>query len=138
MFCFSVPSRGPGGVRVTSFEFVSDLLVEWDPLPAYYANGKILGYIIYYIDNALFQLKSVNTSSHFPTQFTLKGLKPALGYYVAVAAFTSKGVGPLSNVEYATTGTFANYCLFVCFYVLGDSLIASCSSSMWYLRGTYL
>lgn len=107
MLSFSVPSRGPNGVRVTSFEFTSDLLVEWEPLPQYYANGKLLGYITYYTENWSVY-KSVSTSGHYPTQFTLKSLKPAHVYHAAVAAFTSKGVGPLSHFDYATTGTFAN------------------------------
>ena len=107
MLSFSVPSRGPNGVRVTSIEFSSDLLVEWDPLAQHYANGKLLGYIVYYIEESQLH-KSVNTS-HYPTQLTLKGLKTAHVYHIAVAAITSKGVGPLSDFAYATTGTFLNY-----------------------------
>ena len=110
---FLVPSRAPTGVRVTSIEFSSDLQVEWDPLSQNYANGKLLGYIIYYIDE-WWLYKSVNTS-HYPTQLTLKGLKSAHVYYIAVAAFTSKGVGPLSDFANAITGTFLNcyFCLFL-------------------------
>ncbi|KAL9986065.1 hypothetical protein ACROYT_G000134 [Oculina patagonica] len=99
-----VPSRAPNDVRVTSFEFTSDLLVEWDPLPQDYANGKILGYTIYYKDS-FSSHKRVNTSSRYSTQFTLRGLKPAYDYQVAVAAFTSNGEGPLSEFTgYTTTG----------------------------------
>ena len=133
MCFFLVPSRAPSGVQVTNFQFVPDLLVEWDPLPAYYVNGKLLGYTINYMDNALFQLKSVNTSGQYPTQFTIKDLKPAHVYYVEVAAFTSKGVGPFSNLVYATTGTIANNCLFVglvFIYWLTPLSVASCSSSI--------
>ena len=108
----SVPRRAPNGLRVTSFEFTSDLLVEWNPLSQRYANGKILGYTIYYRDyNIVWSTyKSVNTSSPFSTQATLKGLKPAHEYLVAVAAFTSKGAGPWSANEYAITGMFWNDC----------------------------
>ncbi|XP_078364332.1 uncharacterized protein LOC144648698 isoform X1 [Oculina patagonica] len=101
-----VPSRAPNGVRVLSIGFTSDLQVEWDPLPQDYANGKLLGYTIYYIELNHYggQIKSVNTSAHYPTQFTLKGLTPANEYLVAVAAFTSQGAGPLSFFVHAITG----------------------------------
>lgn len=121
MLWFSVPSGAPGGVRVTSFEYVPDLLVEWNPLPQYDVNGKLLGYTVYYMEFVSFQLESVNTSNLHATKVTLKGLKPAHEYYVAVAAFTSKGEGPLSSSQYATTGTFANYCfcpLILCLFIV--------------------
>ena len=106
MHCFSVPSRAPNGLRVTKFEFTSDLLVEWNPLSQQYANGKLLGYTIYYRDYniAWSTNQSVNTSGHYSTQVTLTGLKHAHRYLVAVAAFTSKGEGPWSAHEYAITG----------------------------------
>ena len=106
---FSVPTRAPNGVRVTSFEFTSDLLVQWNPLSQDYANGKFLGYTIYYRETSAFWStpdEKVNTSSHYSTRFTLKDLKPGHRYRVRVAAFTSKGVGPPSYYEYVTTGMF--------------------------------
>ena len=104
---FSVPSKAPNGVRVTSFEFTSDLLVEWNPLPQQYANGKLLGYIIYYWENQDdSSYKWVFAPGQSSSYFTLKDLKPALQYQVTVTAFTSKGVGPLSDFNYITTGMF--------------------------------
>ena len=47
---FSVPSSAPTGVRVNRFDYTYDLQVEWDPLPDHLANGKILGYTIYYME----------------------------------------------------------------------------------------
>ncbi|KAL9953497.1 hypothetical protein ACROYT_G040920 [Oculina patagonica] len=104
-----VPSRAPSGIRVTSVAFTSHLLVKWYPLPQYYVNGKLLGYTIYYREyyDYYASYKSVNTSSPFPLRFTLKDLKPGVRYRVAVAAFTSKGVGPRSYDYYATTGCSA-------------------------------
>jgi len=104
--CFAVPSRAPSGLQVTSFEFTSDLQVEWNSLSQQYANGKLLGYTIYYRDfNIVWSTnQSVNTSSPNSTQVTLRGLKHAHEYLVAVAAFTSKGEGPWSAHEYAITG----------------------------------
>ena len=87
---------------MTRFEFASNLLVQWKPLSQYYAHGKILGYTIYYRDLPPYQ--SVNTSSPYPTRFTLKNLKPGQRYGVRVAAFTSKGVGPSTYSYYVTTG----------------------------------
>ena len=110
---FSVPSRAPNGLQVTSFNFTSELLVEWNPLSQQYANGKLLGYKIYYRDYniAWSTNQSVNTSGHYSTQVTLTGLKHAHRYLVAVAAFTSKGEGPWSAHEYAITGMFLSDCL---------------------------
>ena len=118
---FSVPSRAPNGLQVTSFNFTSELLVEWNPLSQQYANGKLLGYTIYYQDYNYYwwPYKIVNTSGPFPTRFTLKGLKPAHEYLVTVAAFTSKGVGPWSAHEYAITGMFLS-ALFA--YELNDNV----------------
>ena len=80
--------------------------MEWNPVPRYFANGKILGYTIYFKENGLDRMpfQRVNASGHNTTQFTLKGLKRAHEYLVAVAAFTSEGEGPLSDNVYATTG----------------------------------
>ena len=105
---FSVLSKAPNGFRVTRFEFTSDLLVEWNPLSQQYANGELLGYEIYYQDyNIVWSPhKIVVTRSLFPTRFTLKGLELAHEYLVAVAAFTSKGSGPLSAHKNAITRMF--------------------------------
>ena len=103
---FLVPSGAPNLLRVRSFEFTSDLLVKWNPLSQYFANGKLLGYTIYYRKSSFYWSKyqSVDTSSSYPTQVKLKDLKPGQQYSVYVAAFTSKGVGPWSHSYYATTG----------------------------------
>jgi len=102
---FSVPGRAPDNVRVTSFEFIADLLVKWNPLPQLYTNGVLLGYIIYYRENHDdSSFKRAYALGHSATNFTLKELKPAQQYQVAVTAFTSKGEGPLSDFNYVTTG----------------------------------
>ena len=112
---FSVPSRAPNGVRVTSFEFTSDLLVEWNPLPQQYASGKLLGYIIYYRENQDdSSYKSAYALGQSSSYFTLKYLKPAHQYQVAVTAFTSKGEGPWADFNHVTTGMFLHNCF--CLY----------------------
>lgn len=111
----SVPSRAPNGLRVTSFDFTSDLLVEWNPLPQQYANGKLLGYIIFYRENQdNSSYKWVFALGQSSSYFTLKDLKPAHQYQVAVTAFTSKGEGPWSDFIYVTTGMFLRNCF--CLY----------------------
>ena len=118
LLCFSVPSKSPNGLRVTSFVSASDLLVQWDPLSQDYANGKLLGYTIYYRGDSAYWWtpdEKVNTSGHFPTRFTLKDLKPGHRYRVKVAAFTSNGVGPPSYYEYASTGMFLEDSLYYWF-----------------------
>ena len=106
--CFAVPSSAPYGIRVTSVPFSSDIFVYWNPLSQSYANGKILGYTVHYSHNQgsyYWSLdKSINTSGANNTQLTLTNLKAGQQYRVAVAAFTSKGVGPMSYWLYVTTG----------------------------------
>ena len=81
--------------------------MQWDPLPQQYANGRLLGYTVYYYEYYNWYLREVvNTSSPYVNMVTLRGLKSATRYYVAVAAFTSKGAGPQSSWLYITTGNF--------------------------------
>jgi len=102
-----VPSKAPNDVQVTNNEFTSDLLVEWEPLPEQYANGILLGYIIYYRENQDdSSYKSAYVLGNSTTNFTLVDLKPAHQYEVAVTAYTSKGEGPWSDFNYVTTGCF--------------------------------
>lgn len=104
---FSVPSKAPNDVQVSNNEFTSDLLVEWEPLPEQYANGILLGYIIYYRENQDdSSYKSAYVLGNSTTNFTLVDLKPAHQYEVAVTAYTSKGEGPWSDFNYVTTGMF--------------------------------
>ena len=81
--------------------------MQWDPLPQQYANGRLLGYTVYYYEyyNS-YQREAVNASSPYVNMVTLRDLKSATRYYVAVAAFTSKGAGRQSYWQYITTGSF--------------------------------
>ena len=116
---FLVPGRAPNNVQVTSFEFTSDLLVKWEPLPQQYANGILLGYKIYYRENQDdSSYTGVYALGHSATNSTLKDLKAGHQYQVAVTAFTSKGEGPWSDFNYVTTGTF----LWNCFvYIMSET-----------------
>ena len=78
--------------------------VQWDPLPQQYANGRILGYRIYYYEYSSYLQKTVNTSIPDVNMVTLTGLMSGQRYYITVAAFTSEGAGPRSYQISITTG----------------------------------
>ena len=88
------------------------MLVTWDQLPDEFANGQVLGYIIYlrfykheyqwYDDGELG--RSVNVSSS-ETQAILDDLDGGRRYQVSVAAFTVD-VGPKSNWMTFMVGKF--------------------------------
>ena len=107
MLLFLVPSRAPSNLRLSNEQF-DEVKVQWVPLPQQYINGRLLGYTVYYYEyyNS-YQRKAVNTSSPYANMVTLRGLKASTRYYVAVAAFTSKGAGPQSSWQYITTGNCA-------------------------------
>lgn len=106
---FPVPSRAPQNITFTNVESTK-ITVYWDPLLQQYANGKLLGYRVYfqvsaYYFSSVFYKNSVNVTA---TQVTLTGLKPGQRYDVSVSAFTSQGEGPRSNRHYVTTGRSTN------------------------------
>ena len=120
-FSFLVPSRAPSNVRVANVRF-DQLKVQWNALPQQFANGRLLGYTVYYYEyyNSYVR-KSVSTRSPYVNMVILRGLKAASRYQIAVAAFTSKGAGTQSYWLYVTTGIFFIFlllCLFVCFIFL--------------------
>ena len=106
-FIFSVPSRAPSYIRLSNLE-PTDVKVQWNPLSQYYANGRLLGYRVYFREYRSYYYsyltKTVNTSSSNVTMVILRDLKQATTYQVAVTAFTSKGEGPRSYWVSITTG----------------------------------
>ena len=64
--------------------------VQWDPLPQQYANGRILGYRIYYYEYSSYLQKTVNTSIPDVNMVTLIGLMSGQRYYITVAALLQK------------------------------------------------
>ena len=99
-----VPSRAPSYIRMTNLRF-DQVKVQWDPLPQQFANGRLLGYTIYYHEYYYtYTKKSLKTRSPYVNMVILRGLKAATRYQIAVAAFTSKGVGTQSYWQYITTG----------------------------------
>ena len=99
-----VPSRAPSYIRMTNLRF-DQVKVQWDPLPQQFANGRLLGYTIYYHEYYYpYTKQSLKTRSPYVNMVILRGLKAATRYQIAVAAFTSKGVGTQSYWQYITTG----------------------------------
>ena len=108
-FIFSVPSAAPSYIRLSNLE-QTDVKVQWNPLSQYYANGRLLGYRVYFREYRSYYYYSylterVNTSSANVTMVILRDLKEATTYQIAVTAFTSKGEGPRSYWMSITTGS---------------------------------
>ena len=110
---FSVPSTSPSYIRLSNLH-LAEVKVQWNPLSQYYANGRLLGYRVYFREyNSYYHYyyyysyltRSVNTSSANVTMVILRDLKQATTYQIAVAAFTSKGEGPRSYWMSITTGS---------------------------------
>ena len=99
-----VPSRAPSTVRVSNVRF-DQVKVQWYPIPHQFANGRLLGYTVYYYEyyNSYLR-KSTNTSNPYTNTVILRGLKAATRYQIAVAAFTSQGPGIQSYWQSITTG----------------------------------
>ena len=104
-------------MRVSNVRF-DQLKVQWNALPQQFANGRLLGYTVYYYEyyNSYVR-KSVSTRSPYVNMVILRGLKAASRYQIAVAAYTSKGAGTQSYWLYVTTGIFFIFVLF-CFVFL--------------------
>ena len=102
---FSVPSIAPSGLRVSRLQFI-ELKVQWNPIPQHSANGRLLGYVVYYQEYPYYwySTKRVNTSSSDVNMLVLSDLKAAHSYRVWVAGFTRAGTGPQSSSYYLTTG----------------------------------
>ena len=106
---FLVPSTAPSYIRLSNLH-LAEGKVQWNPLSQYYANGRLLGYRVYFREYRSYYYyysyltSSVNTSSANGTMVILRDLKQATTYQIAVAAFTSKGEGPRSYWMSITTG----------------------------------
>ena len=105
-YFLSVPSRAPSNITFTNVRS-TEVTVNWDPLPEQYANGRLLGYDVYFQETTYYpvssNLSSVNVTTN-STSVTLTGLRPGQRYHIYISAFTSKGVGPRSYFYYITTG----------------------------------
>lgn len=100
-----MPRTAPSNVRVSNIQ-LGNLKVEWDPIPQQTANGRLLGYRVYFYEyHGYSWIQTADTSNATVHMLVLRGLKAAQMYVISVAAFTSKGAGPRSPSVYFTTGT---------------------------------
>jgi len=85
----------------------SSLRVSWQPPPEIDRNGVITGYVVEYTrsggssDMVNFTRRVKRTMS---TKRTISGLVPFVEYSVTVAAMTSGGTGPSSDLEVQSSG----------------------------------
>ena len=75
--------------------------VEWEPLPQDVINGKLKGYMIQYTatDGQIGYIRVCNNILNV----TIRDMITHETYDLRIAAFTSKGTGPLSKPVYVTT-----------------------------------
>ncbi|KAM7428099.1 hypothetical protein ABFA07_020874 [Porites harrisoni] len=100
-----VPSRAPTNVSVVS-QGLNELLVSWYPVPSQYANGRILGYNVYYKRTQYYYYSDtiVRVNNTNLAQAILPNIQTGERYQISVAAFTSVGTGPRSSFVYVTKG----------------------------------
>ena len=79
----------------------SSLYVSWQPPPEIHRNGIITGYVIEYTRSGGSSDMVTVTSG---TTHTISGLVPFVEYSVTVAAMTSSGTGPSSDLEVQSSG----------------------------------
>ena len=122
-----VPSRAPTNVSVVS-QGLNELLVSWYPVPSQYANGRILGYNVYYKRTQYYYysdtIARINNTK-LP-KVVLPNIQTGERYQISVAAFTSVGTGPRSSLVYVTKGkknTKTNALWLSCKYQISTELI---------------
>ncbi|XP_068700490.1 uncharacterized protein [Montipora foliosa] len=95
-----VPDHPPLDISATTTE--SAVLLQWNPVPPEYTNGKVLGYKVLYGDvNGTTREKS--TVSTRKTFQNIEGLTAHTNYRFQVLAFTAKGDGVASAPYYVKT-----------------------------------
>ena len=99
-----MPSVAPSGLRVSTLQ-LTELKVQWNPIPQHSVNGRLLGYVVNYQEYPYYWYyeRRVNTSPDVQT-LVLSGLKAEHSYKVWVAGFTRTGTGPRSSSYLVTTG----------------------------------
>ena len=104
-----VPSRAPTNITVENHG-LNEFLVKWNPLPIQEANGRILGYNVYYKTfKQLYYSFPDNISRINNTNMPrviLPNIRTGVTYIISVAAFTSVGTGPRSYPVYKEKGKY--------------------------------
>lgn len=84
---------------------MNEFLVIWDPLPFQYANGRILGYNVYY-KHYFSSEKIVRINDANMPRAILPNIPPGDYYQISVTAFSSVGTGPRSYRVYKEKGKY--------------------------------
>lgn len=87
---------------------MNEFLVIWDPLPFQYANGRILGYNVYYKSLTHYYSSSekiARINENMPRAI-LPNIPTGDNYKISVAAFSSVGTGPRSYHVYKRKGKY--------------------------------
>ena len=105
-------------------------MVSWYPVPSQYANGRILGYNVYYKRTQYYYYYSdtiVKVNNTNLAQAILPNIQTGERYQISVAAFTSVGTGPRASLVYVTKGkkknTKTNALWLSCKYQISTELI---------------
>ena len=96
----STPSGPPQNVRVTA-STSNSLRIEWAAPPSQDRNGVITGYTLQYKKSSASSYSTI--SSLTVTLASLTSLNEFTEYQIRVAAATSSGIGPFSDIVVTTT-----------------------------------
>lgn len=94
-----VPSKAPDLYVHERFHGVDRINISISPIPERYHNGKLLGYNIVY-ESGCYKIPKLSAQvnvSASTRSYILTGLLPGTEYYILIAGFTSKGIGPYSH-----------------------------------------
>ena len=81
----------------------TSLSVRWNPVPLGFENGVIIGYKVFYVDQANSAVKLYKNVSSSKLSVELTGLLVYTDYCIQLLAITRKGDGPLSDCIVAKT-----------------------------------
>ena len=95
-FLFNLAPDGvPESLNITAFNLTS-ITITWDEVKCINRNSNITGYMIKYNGT------NAATSTH---QFIASQLFPSTNYIFQIAAMSSHGIGPYSNITTASTSS---------------------------------
>lgn len=92
-----MPSRRPGLYVQEKFMSVDSINISIYPIPEKYHNGILLGYNISYEAWCSQDSSGQITVSTSTRSYVLTGLLPGTEYYIRIAGFTSRGLGPYES-----------------------------------------
>lgn len=103
-------------MNVTAYDTSSSSLnISWIPIPEWYHEGVLLGYVIFFeVKEGFTDIRRGRTKGeHYcnTSSCELTDLSLHTPYVIYVAGYTDAGYGVLSVVANGTTGEFSKFCL---------------------------